>query len=129
MEMIKVNDPVGEWVAEEVSSMTVTRDSGSTVVQHRPLAGHAVRLTVVAAVMYAVGLTVLGLVGFDAGDEDFEVWQQVAITIGLFGGVLVSLAAFVTAVVAKVRHERWASLWLPLLFGPVLTVSTMMWFG
>ena len=109
--------------------MTVTRDSVPTAVPHRPLAGHAIRLTVVAAVMYAVGLRVLGLVGFDAGDEDFEVWQLVVMTIGLFGGVLVSMAAFVTAVVAKVRHERRASLWLPLLFGPALIVSTMMWFG
>ena len=96
--------------------------------QHRPLAGLAVRLAVVAGVMYAVGLTVLGLVGFDAVDEDFEVWQLVVMTIGLFGGVLVSMAAFVTAVVAKVRQERWASLWLPLLLGPALIVSTMMWF-
>lgn len=108
--------------------MTVTQDSGSTVVQHRPLAGHAVMLTVVAAVMYAVGLTVLGLVGFEAGDEDFEVWQLVLITIGLLGGVLVAMAGFVTAVVAKVRHERWASLWLPLLLGPALIVATLMWF-
>lgn len=87
------------------------------------------RLTAVAAVMYAVGLTVLGLVGFDAGDADFDVWQLVVMTIGLFGGVLVAMAAFVTAVVAKVRHEGWASLWLPLLFGPALIVSTMLWFG
>lgn len=113
---------------EEVGSMTVTRDSGSTVVQHRPLAGLAVRLAVVAAVMYAVGLTVLGLVGFDAGDEDFETWQLVVMPIGLFAGVLVSTAAFVTAVVAKVRHERWAWLWLPLLVGPALIIATMMWF-
>ena len=78
--------------------------------------------------MHAVGLTVLGLVGFDAGEEDPEASQLVVIMIGLFCGVLVSMVAFVTAVVAKMRHERWASLWLPLLLGPALIVSTMMWF-
>ena len=38
-------------------------------------------------------------------------------------GAVLSLAAFVTAVVAKVKHERWALLWLPLLLFPVLLAS------
>ena len=55
----------------------------------------------------------------------------VALGIGGFGGggagAVLSLAAFVTAVVAKVRHERWALLWLPLLLLPVLLVSSPFW--
>jgi hypothetical protein len=108
--------------------MTVTHDPGSRAVQDRPLAGLAIRLTAVAAVLYAVGLAVLALVGFDAGDEDFAAWQAAVVTVGLFGGVLVAIAAFVAAAVGKVRHERRASLWLPLLFGPALIIATVMWF-
>src|SRR3970282_1951542 len=38
----------------------------------------------------------------------------------LFGGLLASLAAFALAVVAKVKHEQWALLWLPLSVFPAL---------
>ena len=38
-----------------------------------------------------------------------------------------SLAAFVLAIVARVRHERWALLWLPLLLFPVLAVTAPFW--
>jgi hypothetical protein len=42
-------------------------------------------------------------------------------------GAVLSLAAFVTAVVAKARHERWALLWLPLLLLPALLVASPFW--
>jgi hypothetical protein len=40
--------------------------------------------------------------------------------VSLLGGLLASLAAFALAVVAKVKHERWALLWLPLSVLPAL---------
>jgi hypothetical protein len=43
------------------------------------------------------------------------------------GGMLVSLAAFAVAVVAKVKKERWALLWLPLLLFPALVASSPLW--
>lgn len=107
--------------------MTVTGSAGRTTERGR-LAVWAVGLAVVAAVMFAIGLTVLGIVGFDANDEDFGNGQAVVVSAGLFGGMVVSVAAFVTAVVAKVRHERWALLWLPLLLDPALIVSFPFWF-
>ncbi len=42
-------------------------------------------------------------------------------------GGLLSLAAFALAVVAKVKHERWALLWLPLLLFPALILSAPFW--
>jgi hypothetical protein len=78
--------------------------------------------------MYAIGLTVLGIVGFSANDEEFDNWKGVVVTIGLFGGMLTSVGAFVLAVVEKLRHDRWPLLWLPLLFGPVIIISFPFWF-
>jgi len=40
--------------------------------------------------------------------------------VSLLGGLLASLAAFALAVVAQVKHERWALLWLPLSVFPAL---------
>jgi hypothetical protein len=108
--------------------MTVTPVSGRTRVRHLRLSGWAVVTAAVAAVLVAVGLTTLGIVGFDADDEDFDNWKGVVVSIGLFGGVVVSVTAFALAVVAKVRHERWVLLWFPLLFAPVLIFSFPLWF-
>jgi hypothetical protein len=47
---------------------------------------------------------------------------------GLGGaGALLSAAAFVLAVVARAKKERWALLWLPLLLFPALLVSAPFW--
>lgn len=51
-------------------------------------------------------------------------------TAGLGGagvGVVVSLIAFVMALVARIRHERWEPLWLPLLLGPAIAVTSPFW--
>lgn len=97
-------------------------------VHHPRLAWWAVGTAVVGVVMIAVGMTVLGAVGFEADDEDFDNWKGVVVTTGLFGGVLVSMVAFGLAVVEKLRHDRWALLWLPLLFGPLFIVTMPLWF-
>jgi hypothetical protein len=73
---------------------------------HTPLAWGVVGLASCAAVLVALGIGGLG---------------------GGGAGAVLSLAAFVTAVVAKVKHERWALLWLPLLLLPVLLASAPFW--
>ncbi len=70
---------------------------------HTPLAWGAVGLASAALVFVALGIGGLG---------------------GGGAGAVLSLAAFVTAVVAWFKHERWALLWLPLLLLPVLLVSS-----
>jgi hypothetical protein len=97
-------------------------------VHHPGLAWWAVGTAITAVVMIALGLTVLGRVGFNANDEDFDNWKGAVVTIGLFGGVGVSVVAFALAVVEKVRHDRWALLWLPLLFGPLFIITMPLWF-
>jgi hypothetical protein len=60
------------------------------------------------------------VVGLSAGFGTLFAAAVAAAAIGGFGGVvsgvafLGSLAAFVLAIVAKIRHEHWAWLWLPL---------------
>ena len=107
---------------------TVDPVSGHTPVHHPRLAWWAVGTAITSAIMIALGLTVLGLVGFSAGDEDFDNWKGTIVTVGLFGGVLVSVVAFVLAVVERMQHDRWALLWLPLLFGPLFIITMPRWF-
>ncbi len=73
---------------------------------HTRLAQLAVGLAVAAIVLVALALAGLG---------------------GGGAGGLLSLAAFASAVVAKVKHERWALLWLPLLLFPALILSAPFW--
>lgn len=108
--------------------MTVAPVSGHTGTGHPRLAWLAVGTAAVGAVMVATGLTTLGLVGFSADDEAFDNWKGTVVGVGLFGGTLVALAASVLAVVEKIRHDHWALLWFPLLFGPAVVVSFPFWF-
>ncbi|WP_188784554.1 hypothetical protein [Nocardioides phosphati] len=108
--------------------MTIAQNPVLTSMHDRRLVWWANGLAVAAVILTASGLTVLAIVGFDANDEDFAGWKGVFVLTGLFGGTLVSIVAFVTAVVAKMRHERWALLWLPLLFGPAFIISLPFWF-
>jgi hypothetical protein len=61
-------------------------------------------------VAYAIG-------GWDAIEDT---WVGFLGVVSLLGGLLASLAAFALAVVAKVKHERWSLLWLPLSVFPAL---------
>lgn len=74
--------------------------------RHTPLGWAAVGLAAAAAVLVALGVGGLG---------------------GGGAGAVLSLVAFVAALVAKARHERWALLWLPLLLFPALLVSVPFW--
>ena len=97
-------------------------------VRHPVLDRVAVGTAAVAMVMIGVGMTTLALVGFDANDEAFDNWKGVVVLVGMFGGVLVSLAASGLAVVAKLMGERWAWLWFPLLAGPAFVLAMPLWF-
>lgn len=47
-------------------------------------------------------------------------WVGFLGAIALIGGLVASLLAFVMAITAKIQHEKWAWLWLPLILFPAL---------
>lgn len=53
--------------------------------------------------------------GSDATSDN---WVAVLVGVGLLAGLLASLAAFVLAAAAKIKHEPWLVLWLPLSMFP-----------
>ena len=81
----------------------------------------AVGLAVAAAVAIATSFAILAVayaIGGSGATEDN--WVGVLVMVSLLGASLASLAAFALAIVAKVKHERWAPLWLPLSVFPAL---------
>jgi uncharacterized Tic20 family protein len=95
--------------------------SGSPAPAHSGVARWAVGLAVAVAVVIAVSFAILAVayaVGGSTATEDN--WVGFLAVASLLGGLLASLAAFALAVVAKVKHERWARLWLPLSLFPAL---------
>ena len=61
------------------------------------------------AIAYAVG-------GASATEDNWVGYLVASMALG--PGLLGSLAAFVLAIVVKVKHERWTLLWLPLCAFP-----------
>jgi hypothetical protein len=106
--------------SEEVSSMTVT-PVVDLPQERSKLARWAVGLgslvAVIVSLAYAVVLIALAVGGTEAIEDNFVGYLG---GISLLGGLLVALVAFVLGVVAKVRHESWSLLWIPLLVFPVL---------
>jgi hypothetical protein len=81
----------------------------------------AVGLAVAAAVAIATSFAILAVayaIGGSGATEDN--WVGFLVMVSLLGASLASLAAFALAIVAKVKHERWAPLWLPLSVFPAL---------
>ena len=97
--------PIRTDVPRTVGPMTASPDPQQKPT-HTPLARWAVGLASAAAVLVALGVSGLG---------------------GGGAGAALSLAAFVAAVVARARHERWVLLWLPLVLLPVLVISSPLW--
>ncbi len=85
--------------------MPVEKDPGLAGA-HTTLARSAVSLAGVAVALWALALAGLGGGGV---------------------GMVISLIAFTLALVARVRHVRWAPLWLPLLVFPVLALTSPLW--
>lgn len=99
---------------------------------HTPIARWAVGLAAVVAVVVAVSYTIFAVayaVGGDAAISDN--WVGFLGAFAMLGGLAASLVAFVLAIVAKVKHERWALLWLPLSLFPallaVVVLAEMFW--
>lgn len=68
----------------------------------------------------AVAAVIAYVVGIEGAVED--TWVGALLAISAFSGALGSLAAFVLAIIAKVRRERWALLWLPLSIFPAIVL-------
>ena len=70
----------------------------------------------ILGVAYAVG-------GSDAISDN---WVGMLGAVALLGGLLASLVAFAMAAVARVKHEHWALLWLPLSLFPGLLIIVVL---
>lgn len=78
------------------------------------LAAAVAAVIVVSYTIFAVALAVGGVGAIE------DTWVGLLGAVALLGGSAASLAAFALAVVAKVRHEQWRLLWLPLSLFPAL---------
>ncbi len=90
---------------------------------HAPsrLARWAVGLAAAAAVAIGTSFAIFAVayaIGGSGATEDN--WVGFLVGVSLLGALLTSLAAFALALVAKVKHERWALLRLPLSVFPAL---------
>jgi hypothetical protein len=83
----------------------------------------AVRIAAVVAVAIVVSFAIFGVAfavgGWDAIDDT---WVGFIVVVSLLGGLAASLVAFVLAVMATVRHERWRLLGLPLFVFPAILI-------
>lgn len=97
------------------------RTSAGPARGHSRVARWAVGLAAGVAVVIVVSYTIFA-VAYAAGGEDAvsDNWVGFLGAVALLGGLVVSLAALVLAVAARVRHEQWPLLWLPLALFPVL---------
>jgi hypothetical protein len=88
---------------------------------HTRLARRGVGIAVAVAIAILVSAAILAVayaLGGPAATEDN--WVGFFGAVSLLGGAVASLAAFALALAAKIKHEQWALLWLPLLLFPVL---------
>lgn len=94
---------------------------------HSRLARWAAGLGAAVAIEIAVSYAIFGVAYAIGGSSAIEDnWVGYLGAISLLGGLAASLAAFALAVVATVKHERWALLWLPLSVFPVLVAFVLL---
>ena len=101
-------------------SMTMDQAPETGRSPHGRVARWAVGLSALVGVFLTTSMATFAIayaVGGASATEDNWVGYLVATMgyVGLFG----SLVAFVLGIVARVKHERWALLWLPLGMFPV----------
>jgi hypothetical protein len=88
---------------------------------HHPMSVLAFVLATLVSVVVVVAGAVFSIAYAVGGsDATSDNWVGVLAAVGLLGGVLTSLGAFVVALVAWLGHERTRLLWLPLLLFPAL---------
>ena len=95
--------------------------------RHTRLARWAVGIASAVVAVLGVSYAIFGLT-WAIGGED-AVSDNVVGYLGgfaLVAGMLASLAAFVMAIVAGVKHQRWTKLWLPLGLFPALLVIVVL---
>ena len=85
------------------------------------LARWAVRMAAVVTaalvVSFAIFIVAYAVGGWAAIDDT---WVGFIGVVSLLGGLLISVVAFALAVTSKVKHQRWARLWLPLSVFPAI---------
>ena len=90
---------------------------------HGRLARWAVELSALSGVAFVAAIAMVAI-AYAIGEEDAV--EDTALGVVLFlipaAAVLGSLAAFVMAIVAAVKRERWALLWLPLSVLPAIVL-------
>lgn len=112
-EMLTKNEPT----ESQPNSRTAVPDDEPRTWVPRWAVGLAAAAAVVIATAAAIFAVAYAIGGSGATEDN---WVGFLVMVLLFGGLLASLAAFALAVVAKVKHERWARLWLPLSVFPAL---------
>ncbi len=91
---------------------------------HGRLARWAVGLSAVCGLAVAMAIAIIAIayaVGVESAVED-NWFGFLLVTMVLAPGLLGSLLAFVLAIVARVRRERWTLLWLPLCVFPTVVL-------
>ena len=85
------------------------------------IARWAFRLAAGAPVAIGAGLVLFGVANAVGGsDATSDNWVGVLVGVGLLAGLLASLGAFFLAAAAKIKHEPWLVLWLPLSMFPAV---------
>jgi hypothetical protein len=109
-----------------VSSVPVARFSGqSPVGAHRRSHGRVARWAVALSVVLGVAIAVLSI-GWAVGGDSFmdgNLWFSITTVLV---GVAAALAGCATAIVARVKGERWSVLWVPLCALPALVVFVVL---
>lgn|GEM_PF-1958178 len=95
--------------------------SAGPVSSNSSLARWAFRLAAGAPVAIGTGLVLFGVADVVGGsDATSDNWVGVLVGFGLLAGLLASFAGFLLAAAAKIMHEPWLILWLPLSMFPAV---------
>ncbi len=97
-----------------------------------PLVRWSAGLGAAAAAAVVAGVVLFGIAYAVGGTEATEDnWVGLLSATGVLGGLLLAFVAFVLALSARIRHEPWRPLWLPLAVFPGVTlflaVSEIFW--
>ena len=94
---------------------------------HTSMARWAVGLSEIAGAAIVLAAAIFGLANVVAGPTAVEDnWVAILVAASLLTGFVAAALAFMMAIVATVKHERWARLGVPLaVFPAVLTVGVL----